>query len=53
MKTSAGTVKVSWKFRMYFLTDYKAYRFENVEKCKKMINTVKQKENGKSPSGSE
>lgn len=48
MKTSGGAVKFSGKFRMYFLSDYKAYRFE---KCKKMINTVKW--NGKSLSGSE
>lgn len=53
IKTSPGAVKFPWKFRMYFLSDYKAYRFGNVEKCKKMINTVKWKENGKSPSGSE
>lgn len=41
MKTSAGAVKVSRKFRMYFLIDYKTYRFENADKGKKMINTVK------------
>lgn len=34
-----------------FLSDYKAFRFENIERCKKMINTVKW--NGKCPSGSE
>lgn len=34
IKTSAGAVKFSCKFRMHFLSDYKAYRFENVEKCK-------------------
>lgn len=53
IKTSAGAVKSTWKFRKYFLSDYKAHRFENVEKCKMMINTVKWKENGKFPSGSE
>lgn len=41
MKISAGAVKFSWKFRLYFLSDYKAYRFENIEKYKKIINTVK------------
>lgn len=43
IKTSAGAVKFSWKFRMHFLSDYKAYRFENVEKCKKMIEWSKKK----------
>lgn len=37
-------------WNVFYLTDYKAYVFENAEKYKKMNSEVK--ENGKSPFGS-